>query len=1023
MLREVALKGRKTELTELANALRRAGEGRGIVALLSGDAGIGKTRLADELARSVQNGEARVAWGRSWETGGTPAYFPWIQVLRALVAARGLEAVKRDGDARVADLVPLVPELGSGSAGTPEVTDPVQARFRLFDAVACFLRASSTVKPIVVVLDDLHAADLSSLHLLAFLARQLRSMRVLVIGTYREAEARFSTERMELLTAIGREGAVFPLKPLGSADVAALVRSGLGSEVDDELLLLTERRSEGNPLFLVEMLRLFGTSRDRRALEVPETVRALARARLAAVDPSTCNVVELASVFGRDFSEPLLSRVGNLARASVRERLEDAARAGLVAPLGGERWAFSNILLREALYDFIPAELRARLHASIANRLEAVSDDQPASLGAIVHHRLRGAPESGIRPAVESALALGKRSLRLFALEDAVTALESALALLDAVPNEGELRSNVLTLLGEAQIRLGRTEQGKQACRAAAELARFRGDAEGLARAALAFGSEVNPGEVDLVLVRYLEQALAMLGTGNVGLKARVSARLAAARQPAHDASEPMAMARDAVALARSIGDEETLRYVIHYALAALVDYAEPDEVAPLCEEAVALATAAGDNTQILRNQGRLVFANLERGDTPRADASIAAYEALCRGLPAQYRADALMMRSMRSLMGARFAEAEELIAHAREIHRPSSNEFSRVGALFNDFARDLVMERADRVLARRDEMAEATRALGELGVHYVHAFSACALARLGDHDAARLNLEQIPDNATLMTGEPQGQRLVAEAVAAVGDSRRARLLEARMDRMARRVTTWGRMVMVCDAPASRLLGLLAAAQGNDESAVPLLRDALERSRSMGHVAVVPRLCFELGVVLAKGTDPARIEKAWLLLDEASHAAEELGYEALTRSARELAARISVPPPAPQAAKPEQAGGARLVPIVGGFRLVRQGEYYSVSHGSRVARVKDSLGMRLLERLVANPDCEIHVLQLMGAGGVRGNTTGERARVNAQRRLREAIRRIGDELPELGRHLSWAVKTGAVCVYAPNWRE
>ena len=122
-------------------------------------------------------------------------------------------------------------------------------------------------------------------------------------------------------------------------------------------------------------------------------------------------------------------------------------------------------------------------------------------------------------------------------------------------------------------------------------------------------------------------------------------------------------------------------------------------------------------------------------------------------------------------------------------------------------------------------------------------------------------------------------------------------------------------------------------------------------------------------------------------------------------------------------AKPEQAGGASLVPVVGPFRLVREGEYYSVSHGSRVARIKDSLGMRLLERLVMNRDCEIHVLALMGAGGVRGNTTGERARINAQRRLRETIRRIGEELPELGRHLSWAVKTGVVCVYAPNRRE
>src|SRR5262249_41094403 len=144
--------------------------------------------------------------------------------------------------------------------------------------------------------------------------------------------------------------------------------------------------------------------------------------------------------------------------------------------------------------------------------------------------------------------------LRMFAFEDAVTVLESALRLLETEPDETELRSNVLVLLGEARIRSGDRARGKQACRNAAELSLARSDAAGLSRAALAYGAEISPGEVDASLVRLLEKALELLGPSDLRLRARLAARLAAARQPADDTSEPMALAREAIALARSTG-------------------------------------------------------------------------------------------------------------------------------------------------------------------------------------------------------------------------------------------------------------------------------------------------------------------------------------------------------------------------------------------------------------------------------------------------------------------------------------
>jgi predicted ATPase len=182
-LRELPFIGRERELADLAGALENASRGRGAVALVSGEAGIGKTRLADELAKAVLGGEGTIAWGRCWEAGGTPAYFPWTQALRALVALRGSRAVLSGAAGRAADLTPLLPELVETPRTPSTVADPVQARFRLFDAVASLLKALSVESPVVIALDDLHSADLSSLHLLHFVAKELRSMRVLVIGT------------------------------------------------------------------------------------------------------------------------------------------------------------------------------------------------------------------------------------------------------------------------------------------------------------------------------------------------------------------------------------------------------------------------------------------------------------------------------------------------------------------------------------------------------------------------------------------------------------------------------------------------------------------------------------------------------------------------------------------------------------------------------------------------------------------------------------------------------------------------
>jgi hypothetical protein len=308
-------------------------------------------------------------------------------------------------------------------------------------------------------------------------------------------------------------------------------------------------------------------------------------------------------------------------------------------------------------------------------------------------------------------------------------------------------------------------------------------------------------------------------------------------------------------------------------------------------------------------------------------------------------------------------------------------------------------------------------------------------------------------------------------------------LLETRLAKTAARVLSWGRFVMVCDAPSTRILGLLAGVRGAHSEAKSLLESALTRARGMNHVAILPRLGFELAQELVRGGAPAELKSAKALLAEVSRSAEALGYAALRHSAEALARQLSgsssnaPPPPLPQ-------------PVANAFRLAREGEFYTVEHEGRVARLKNSMGMRLLELLVTSPGRERHVLELvssegaqvdsgdagelldqqaiaeykrrledlretareaeafgdmarrsnaeaeiealsdelargvgLGGRGRRAGAAAERARINVQRRLRDAIQRIENELPALGRHLSWAVKTGVFCSYSPDRRS
>jgi predicted ATPase len=518
---------------------------------VTGEPGIGKTRLLEETASAAAERGFAVAWGRAWELGSAPTYWPWIEVLRDLLA-------RPDGrDAAGVALLPLLPELESRATRTTSA-QPDHALidvFALCDAVSAYLLAASQRTPLLIILDVLHAADPSSLQLAEFVARGLRSARLCVLGSHRDVEARRSPEVERGLARLARAGERFLLPRLAADEVALLVEAETGRE-DPAATRMIHDATEGNPLFVRELLRLIAARGAASGGGVPAGVRAVIRERLALLSAASVALLQAAAVVGREFSLRLAAEVAGVTPAALGDAVAEARGADLVAETQPGRYRFSHALVAETLAEEVHDPQRARLHARAAQALEAWRRDDAAavSLDEIAYHWYRAGPAEAERAATAASQAADAAAARL-AFADAAAGYERALAALELVtpaPSDVAVRRVELRIgQTEAYARAGERARAETACEAAAELAAALGDGTLLARAALALGAEGIVGYVDSVLIRWLERALLKLEPGDNAWRARAMARLASARQPEPVPLGPIELAREAIAMAR----------------------------------------------------------------------------------------------------------------------------------------------------------------------------------------------------------------------------------------------------------------------------------------------------------------------------------------------------------------------------------------------------------------------------------------------------------------------------------------
>src|SRR6266545_1418541 len=357
-----AFVGREGELAELVAGLDDAFAGRGRLFLLVGEPGIGKSRLADELIMQARRRGALVLAGRCWEAGGAPAYWPWVQSLRTLVRESGAEALRLQLGAGAADVAQIVPELRQLFPDLPEPPslESEGARFRLFDATAEFLRIASQGRPIVLVLDDLHAADTPSLLLLQFLARGLVSTRMLLLGALRDVDPIPGEPLTTMLADVAREPVTcrLSLRGLSEQDVAEYVELTASEIGSPELVAALHEETEGNPLFVAETVRLLvleGVPPEPTGvtIAIPQSVRDVISRRLTHLSQECNRVLVLASVLGREFAPEALAHMSGVSEEELLDSLDEAVVAQVVSdvPGGRGRLRFAHVLIRDTLYE------------------------------------------------------------------------------------------------------------------------------------------------------------------------------------------------------------------------------------------------------------------------------------------------------------------------------------------------------------------------------------------------------------------------------------------------------------------------------------------------------------------------------------------------------------------------------------------------------------------------------------------------------------------------------------------------
>jgi tetratricopeptide (TPR) repeat protein len=974
----VPLVGRERELAELDAALAEACEGRGRLFFIAGEPGIGKTRLAETVASRGSARDMVPLWGRAWESAGAPAYWPWTQLLRTLLGTRDSDALEVELGAGAGWLAQVIPELTDRVPGVraPRSPGAEKARFALFDAVTEFLREAAATDPLLIVLDDLHAADPASLLMFEFVAQAVSESPILLLATLQEAPARSRPEVERLLGVLGRKSRTIPLRGFGDAELARVVELRTGHQWPPQVVKALRETTEGNPFFATEILRLApvnGNSRppldDRGhvSFPLPDTVRETVLMRFESLDPQAVGALETAAVIGREFRLATLGKATDDGERLI-ELLDQAARAGLVTEVAGAigRFRFTHNLIRETLYAGLPAVRRVRLHRAVAEAIEDAHGDAPEHLAELAHHFAQASPEGHAQEALDYAVKAGGEAMRMLAYEQAAALFELALEMHELAGQNPKRKAELLLALGRAQARADHLA-ARETLVAAGDAARAAGDARLMAESGLSMRTwPLGAGVLDEQPGKLLQEALERLDDGDIALRARVLARLSAALYYwAGTEERRKALAGEAVTIARGLGDPTTLAHVLSNAQLATwgPDYTERD--LGWMEELLLLFEQVDDDSLALITRNRQIDFLVELADLPAADAALRALE-LTVGDSSDPRTEGYvhLQRARHAIIEGRYGEAERLNAQAMRVASRlhdtnmsilAQNQVAGIRWLQGRIAE--VEQQAEQVIRRDVTPAWAA----------ARALVSCALGR---DDEARRVVERLAVNDFADLPRYNGWlvtlALLAETCIHLRDARGVERLYELLLPFADRNVTSPQAVFV--GPVARFLGILAASRDRWDPAASHFAAARRAASRMNGPPALMRVALDEAQMLARrGRDDDRAP-AIELLAEADAIAAELGLDVIAEEIQELRATLGAPAPSEPVHEPAAAD-------VASASLRREGEMWTFEFGKRSVRMRDSKGVRYLALLLEAPGVEMYAAELArtdSAGAVPG---------------------------------------------------